>query len=196
MAFHTWSRQHTGTGSQGPPTRRRPRASQGRLGPRGPWAVCEVGLQLAQAGVATLLPGGQDGRWAHGGADLSSRTGKRGAGAHTCEGTQDPTRPDGSQGQGLGDRLWPLPTTCICGMGTLALASPRSRLWAEATERDTLAGRAGGSPSLPGQAHPQREAAARQPGQPPASRGASCQLLVCERTCQGKRPNPCDREVT
>lgn len=160
----------------GPATRSRPRARSGSARLCGPAARGGLrgGAAAGTGGGCAPAPRGAGRPVGTQRCGPVSRTGKQGAEVRTCGWTQATTSTDGSQGRGLGDKPWPplLPpaasVSASVGWGPLVLASPRSRLWAEGTEQDALAGREGGSPPPPGQARPERAAAARQPGRPPA----------------------------
>lgn len=186
MALHTWSRQRTAQAARARDTE--PPEGPVRVGPAlracGPWAVCEVGLRPAQAGVAPLLPRGRDGRWAHRGADLSPGQESKG---QKCA----PVGPKGGvlvtspgpphhhlQPRFLhlwGGGLWSSPHRGrVCGRRAQSRTHSLDAKVGAPRPRDRLA----------------------QSARPRLGSLGARQLLACEGTWRGTRPDPCDRAAT
>lgn len=184
------------TGSQGPRHGAARGPGQGRPGSAGlrPVAVCEVGLRPAQAGVAPLLPRGRDGRWAHRGADLSPGQESKGQKCAPVGGHRPPRAQTGPKDGVLvtspgpphhhlqprflhlwGGGLWSSPHRGrVCGRRAQSRTHSLDAKVGAPRPRDRLA----------------------QSARPRLGSLGARQLLACEGTWRGTRPDPCDRAAT
>lgn len=180
----------------GPATRSRPRARSGsarlcgpaaRGGLRG-GAAAGTGRGCAPAPRGAGRPVGTQR------CGPVSRTGKQGAEVRTCGWTQATTSTDGSQGRGLGDKPCPphhhlQPQFLHLWGGGLWSSPHRGRVCGRRAQSRTHS-----LDAKVGAPRPRDRLA--QSARPRLGSLGARQLLACEGTWRGTRPDPCDRAAT